>query len=214
MSDPMRSRKLFPRNATARSHHWVIGNPVTTRPESGVDNCFPGLEFDQRNLDKRFFPGLEFELHAAGGPARHRRAVRRTWPGCSPRRTCSAACASTPFTAPSARRGGGSRSFVEDLQLPERWKTWRIVHDLEPGPVAIALGPLTGVAARAAVWRPSAPIWQREREPVTERRATARCASPSPAGERARYLDADGVIDPADYPPGRPDAQPVLALAI
>ena len=61
----MQARKLRPRNATARSHHWVMGNPVTTRPEFGVDNCFPGLEFDQRNLDQRFFLGLEFELHAA-----------------------------------------------------------------------------------------------------------------------------------------------------
>jgi hypothetical protein len=36
----------------------IAGNPVTTRLESGVGNCFPGLEFDHRNLDRRFFPGL------------------------------------------------------------------------------------------------------------------------------------------------------------
>ena len=33
----MQRRKLFPRNATARSHAWVVGNPVTTRPESGAE---------------------------------------------------------------------------------------------------------------------------------------------------------------------------------
>ena len=30
----------------------VTGNPVTTRLEGGVGNCFPGLEFDHRNLDR------------------------------------------------------------------------------------------------------------------------------------------------------------------
>jgi len=56
------SEKIFPRNLTARSAQMVVGNPVTTRLESGVGNCYPGLEFDQRNLDRRFFPGLVFEF--------------------------------------------------------------------------------------------------------------------------------------------------------
>src|SRR5215471_17932353 len=54
--------KIFPRNLTARAATLVAGNPVTTRLESGVGNCFPGLEFDHRNLDRRFFPGLVFEF--------------------------------------------------------------------------------------------------------------------------------------------------------
>ena len=29
----------------------VPGNPVMTRPESGIGNCFPGLECDLRNLE-------------------------------------------------------------------------------------------------------------------------------------------------------------------
>ena len=44
--------KIFPRNLTAKSDYIVKGNSSGTRPESGVDNCYPGLEFDQRNLDK------------------------------------------------------------------------------------------------------------------------------------------------------------------
>src|ERR1700681_366626 len=52
--------KIFPRNLTARAAMQVVGNPVNTRLESGVGNCFPGLEFDHRNLDRRFFPGLIF----------------------------------------------------------------------------------------------------------------------------------------------------------
>src|SRR5689334_25252908 len=54
--------RIFPRNLTARAAMQIAGNPVSTRLESGVSNCFPGLEFDQRNLDRRFFPGLLFEF--------------------------------------------------------------------------------------------------------------------------------------------------------
>src|ERR1700740_3461691 len=58
--------KIFPRNLTARAAMQITGNPVNTRLESGVGNCFPGLEFDHRNLDRRFFPGLLFEFTANG----------------------------------------------------------------------------------------------------------------------------------------------------
>jgi Ferritin-like len=59
---PLKSEKIFALNLTARAAKTVAGNPVTTRMESGVSNCFPGLEFDHRNLDRRFFPGLVFEF--------------------------------------------------------------------------------------------------------------------------------------------------------
>lgn len=55
--------KLIARNATAaRQGGYVAGNPATTRPESGVGNCFPGLEMDLRNLERRFFPFLAFDF--------------------------------------------------------------------------------------------------------------------------------------------------------
>ncbi len=57
--------KIFPRNLTARSSRAlerVVGNPANARLESGVANCFPGLEFDVRTLDNRFFPGLLFRF--------------------------------------------------------------------------------------------------------------------------------------------------------
>lgn len=38
------------------------GNPVSTRLEAGVGNCFPGLECDLRNLERRFFPYLEVNI--------------------------------------------------------------------------------------------------------------------------------------------------------
>lgn len=57
--------RIFARNLTARAAQAarvVTGNPVTTRFETGVGNCFPGLEFDVRVLDRRFFPGLVFQF--------------------------------------------------------------------------------------------------------------------------------------------------------
>jgi hypothetical protein len=57
-------KQIFPRNLTARAAYRVAGNPVVTRPEDAVANCYPGLELDVRNLDRRFFPGLVFEFIA------------------------------------------------------------------------------------------------------------------------------------------------------
>ncbi len=59
----MAGEKLNPRNRTARlTQARAAGNPVTTELESGVGNCFPGLEVDLRNLDRRFFPYLAFDF--------------------------------------------------------------------------------------------------------------------------------------------------------
>jgi hypothetical protein len=56
--------KIEPLNLTARLAFRVQGNPDISRPEDTVANCFPGLELDIRNLDRRFFPGLVFDFIA------------------------------------------------------------------------------------------------------------------------------------------------------
>jgi hypothetical protein len=69
MTGDVRS-KLLPRNVAAlrrfqdpaAAPREVTGNPVMTRLESGIGNCFPGLECDLRNLERRFFPFLEIEI--------------------------------------------------------------------------------------------------------------------------------------------------------
>src|ERR1700753_2111959 len=58
--------KIIAHNLTAKAAYNVPGNPPATRPESGVANCYPGLEYDHRNLDRRFFPGLVFEFVSQG----------------------------------------------------------------------------------------------------------------------------------------------------
>ena len=59
--------KILPRNLTANADYVVDGNPSTSRPESGVGNTWPGLEYDDRTLERRFFPGLYFEFHRGEG---------------------------------------------------------------------------------------------------------------------------------------------------
>ena len=62
--------KLIPRNVAALRRgqnqrdgvRSAAGNPVSTRLESGVGNCYPGLECDLRNLERRFFPFLEVDI--------------------------------------------------------------------------------------------------------------------------------------------------------
>lgn len=56
---------IEPRNLTAQLHHRAAGNPPSTLPDSAISNCFPGLEFDFRNVWRRVFEGIE--LHEASG---------------------------------------------------------------------------------------------------------------------------------------------------
>jgi len=50
--------KLTPRNLTAQLAYRGRGNPPVTHPSSAISNCFPGLEFDIRNIWRRIFVGL------------------------------------------------------------------------------------------------------------------------------------------------------------
>jgi len=68
--------KLIPRNVAAlrrgvpapTATSTIVGNPVSPRLESGVGNCFPGLECDLRNLERRFFPFLEVDIRNNDNP--------------------------------------------------------------------------------------------------------------------------------------------------
>lgn len=200
MSDPMQARKLYPRNATARSHYRVAGNPVTTRPESGVDNSYPGLEFDQRNLDKRFFPGLEFEFHATA-------VLRSIDPKLAP--DLFEAIKSTDLErgvvllAVYGRFGEGGDAALRQLALGGGLENWRFIHDLEPAPVAIALGALDGSSDQPSIMEDfAAYVLDGDGSIRIERQGDGSFRFAFAVGQRARYLDEDGVIDPAEYRPG------------
>lgn len=50
---------LKPKNVTAKQLlHRSAGNPPSTLPNSAISNCFPGLEFDFRNVWRRIFNGI------------------------------------------------------------------------------------------------------------------------------------------------------------
>ena len=51
--------KITPKNRTAKQLlHRADGNPPSTLPNSAISNCFPGLEFDFRNVWRRIFVGI------------------------------------------------------------------------------------------------------------------------------------------------------------
>jgi hypothetical protein len=55
--------EIDPKNLTALLHFRGTGNPPTTTPATAISNCFPGLEFDFRNIWRRLFVGIV--LHEA-----------------------------------------------------------------------------------------------------------------------------------------------------
>lgn len=56
---------IEPSNLTAQLLHRAAGNPPSTLPDSAISNCFPGLEFDFRNVWRRLLEGIV--LHEASG---------------------------------------------------------------------------------------------------------------------------------------------------
>lgn len=145
---------MRPLNLAARLNRAAVGNPASTTLASGVANCFPGLEFDHRNLDRRFFPGLVIEF---ADPER-------------PRETLGGRVLSVDLNDPLLEELAGElpqqlRMLGDEMAGDERpwWLaslgqggvtidpqqlggvvldgtgTWRIVRSLEPGPVSVVL---------------------------------------------------------------------------
>lgn len=210
MNRDMTNRKIQPRNLTARADKWVRGNPVTVRPESGVDNCYPGLEFDQRNLDKRFFPGLEFEYHTALPPIlRSVDAVRaeRALP-IDQSDTGQIFLETIYLWAVFGTFGTmiGPQQRVERFSLQDGTgglAAWRIVHDLEPGPLAVLLARRSaegGIALDATTVLEAETALQSGTDLVRRDGANTLLFAVL-AGARAEYL-VDGVINPVLYEPG------------
>jgi len=196
-SDNPKAFKLFPLNLTARADTVVRGNSVVTRPESGVENCFPGLEFDQRNLDKVFFPGLLFELHHdAGIMLRDFDAAKYAAKLLTPedvRRGLYLAFVQGVF----ASAGGSTAPRLLRFSPPAGLNSWRFVRDMEPGRVAIAL--CSEQTFRGLVdGEPSAETvetWFRTRK--NRREGGNRASFILLFGDRSRFLTDQGVIDPS-----------------
>ena len=164
--------KIFPLNLTARAAAIVPGNPVTTRLEGGVGNCFPGLEFDHRNLDRRFFPGLVFAMGSSTGAPLV--AVDAADPDLSPAKFEGLPADAPPTAVQTALRlalngaegqalgeGGWSLDSIAQggktitLSNLDGMIAWRLVRSLEPGPVDIVLTRAAGQPRRITLngWR-------------------------------------------------------------
>src|SRR5208282_3794266 len=55
--------KITPRNLSAQLAYRGRGNPPVSHPVSAISNCFPGLEFDFRNVWRRIFKGIVLTEH-------------------------------------------------------------------------------------------------------------------------------------------------------
>ena len=196
--------KIFPRNLTAKADYLVRGNPVSTRLESGVDNCYPGLEFDQRNLDKAFFPGLVFEFHRPDGAILH-----QIVPNGEP---VQAGLADTDNDPPLYLWALVGRTSIDQSEADppvfffnnlDGLEVWRHVHDLLPGRIAIVLGPTPNsfLTPSLQLIRLLDQIYDSE-ESLVQRNAEGQLEVAVLLGQRARYLDEDGVVDPIAYQPG------------
>lgn len=205
MSDALKSQKIMPLNQTAHSYVAVRGNPVTTRPDATVENTFPGLEFDHRNLEKQFIDGLLIELHAGTGGWLRDYDRTRGFP-----------IAEADFTAGLRVLAVGG--IIPDLDAPEnagptlQWTIrmsasaenppgsaiWQIIREFEPGPVAIVLGPdITPIPmAQQSAIIAALNTGQSNSIPVPGQAAISVIF-----GTRSAYL-IDGVIDPDMYEPG------------
>lgn len=185
--------KLLPRNVAAlragldatRASVQAAGNPASTLLQSGVGNCFPGLEFDMRNLERRFFPFLEVdtdfnELQVA--------AVDRAG--------VDAAAAAGQIPAATAT---AYHTVAGAIGTPgQRWKIVRVRGDFGPlGPLDIAIDQLDGSSMGQG--RPPSDAWTavrllKEGTPVTLSLTSPTGATVQITGARMRYLDPTGAL--------------------
>jgi hypothetical protein len=204
--NPLKSIKLFPRNLTARAATVVRGNPVNSRPESGVENSWPGLEFDHRNLEKVFFPGLVFEYHD------ERATILREF---DPRGPAARFIKESDINkgvylafvqgrVTESSSGARPEQRVFSFAPPAAMENWRVVRDFEPGQVAVALcdrAIYDKVLANNVEMLPQFSVdgltrLFRKRENRREGGFVLLF------GERATWLTPDGVINPDLVPPG------------
>jgi hypothetical protein len=176
--------------------------------ESGVDNCYPGLEFDQRNLDTAFFPGLKFEFHHEGG-AKLKYVSDNGIPSQSGLRQQDCEQAGDLYLWGLI----GKTSLDSDVSVKEfvnlrGLRVWRIVHDLLPGLIAVLIapkapdGPDVMPVSMAAVSSERFMNAYKNGENFVERDRKGNVKVAVLIGNRARYLDDNGVIEIDVYNPG------------
>jgi hypothetical protein len=180
--------KLIPRNVAAlrpgqgaaAATALVAGNSISTRLESGVGNCFPGLEFDARNLERRFFPFLEIDI----GP--------------QVMQIASVDVNAVSSAGLSAADKQVYRTIADDLDQGRTWTVDRITGHFGPlGQLDFQLSDLNSRSSGAGRLPPDAWTAARlltENSPVTLVLSRPSAAALTLTGNRVRYLDDDGAL--------------------
>jgi hypothetical protein len=195
------STKLLPRNVAAlrrgqtpeAAARVIAGNPISTRLESGVGNCFPGLEFDMRNLERRFFPFLEVEF---GADSSGRAAI---FVVSVDRAAVNAAAATGTITPDQANTYG---QVANGLGPAQQWTVSQMEGNFGPlGRRALTL-PIASSTSTGDNRLP-ADAWTAARLLVEDSQVTLRLTLVPPvpgvddvtlSGRRARYLDDTGAL--------------------
>jgi hypothetical protein len=189
---PLPPVKLFARNVAAQRRarvsqkpRAVTGNPVSTRLESGVGNCFPGLECDLRNLERRFFPFLEVDIGDNSI-------------------TVAGVDVDGANGAVPADSLASYRRIARDVAAGRAWRVRELVGTFGPlGPLTLALDALAPPSSGAGRRPPDA--WTAVRLLTEGTDVVLRLRGPSNAsldltGRRARYLDDNGALAAAFLP--------------
>ena len=211
MSNPLdRPRKYFPRNLTARCD-IVRGNPVSARPESGVDNSHPGIEFDQRALNRVFFPGLVFDFQYGLGA---RLVEIRPDLFQSPNDLKAEDLNGTMLflwyiIVPGDPKDPSTRTLIESYNQ-DGYEVIRTITSLDPGPLIVVVGPppeqvnlqITDIMTVLTRFVPGSGTNEQLASQVL-RGADGKLEVAILVGSRANYLDENGVIDVDLIQPGQ-----------
>lgn len=205
------SAKIVARNVAAirrfgdpaQMSEVIAGNPAATRLESGVGNCFPGLECDLRNLERRFFPFMEVEaldnfvLVVAvdvDGVDRARAAGAITPVDAVVYQTLASDIASERMVLVARMSGTfgilGQQAF--DLALPPIDGQPEVDGDLANTSTGVGRRPSDAWTAIRLLTEGSAVTLDFRRQGATDR--------PTLTGRRARYLDDNGALSAAFLP--------------
>ncbi len=202
MSSEIPIRPVLPRNLTARADHLVAGNPMTARPESGVGNAHPGLEFDVRVLDRHFLPGLVFDFQYGAGAKL--RALKLAENPALPALTEDDLKQDLFLLLVKARFGKEpAKDEVASLAGVDGYLVLRKIIDLEPGTRTVVVGPLPASQSdRDRLAGIQTALEENAALPALQRGDGGGLVYAIVTGTRDSFLTPDGVIDPDLIPPG------------
>jgi hypothetical protein len=199
-NETLELRPILPRNMTARADYLVPGNPMIARPESGVNNAHPGLEFDVRALDRHFLPGLVFDFqYGLGAKLVSVDANRLKHAPATPEEIGQGL-----FLWAVRGRFGNKPDMDQTVKLfgQDGYMVLRRIMDLEPGLLTVVVGPPATTDELRTALDAVVQDLTAGSNPAARRPDAGPLVFACVQGNRADYLTPDGVIDPDLMGPG------------